>query len=130
MKLFLYFILFIVIALLEACSSEKTPLSSTAHEDGWMDINSTVFHADKVQTIGAVSCRSCHGINTDNGESDTFCMDCHNQTNDASYPHPPGWVEFDNSASHGTFIQNHDELTCNKCHGGDNSIAIGCESCH
>ena len=130
MKLPLYFIVFMVFVLLEFCSSEKTPLASTAHEDGWLDVNSNVFHAAKVQTIGAVSCRSCHGINTDSGENGTFCMDCHNQTDDASYPHPPGWAEFDSTVSHGTFVQNHDALTCNKCHGGENGIATGCESCH
>ena len=130
MKLILYFILFLIIILLEACSSEKNPLASTAHDDGWMDVNSTVFHAAKVQTVGAVSCRSCHGFNTDSGESGTFCIDCHSRTDNASYPHPPGWAEFDNSKSHGAFIQTHDVLTCNKCHGGQNCIATGCESCH
>jgi len=119
-----------IFSLFQACSSEKTPLASTAHEDDWMDVNSTAFHAAKVQTIGVVSCRSCHGTNTDSGENGTFCMDCHNETGDASYPHPPGWAGFDSTISHGSFYQVHDELTCNKCHGGENRIAIGCESCH
>ena len=93
-------ILGIIVILLAACSSDKNPLASTAHEDGWMDVTSTVFHASKVETIGAVTCRSCHGVNTDSGESGTFCVDCHDKNGDASYPHPTGWAEFDNSESH------------------------------
>lgn len=113
------------------CSETKDPLSSVAHENGWTNPESQLFHANKVRTIGAVSCRACHGEQVDKGVEGSFCIACHKDYPDVSYPHGGDWTEFDNPNSHGQFIQNHaNNLTCNYCHSGDQAIAISCDSCH
>lgn len=114
-----------------SCSKTAEPLSSVSHQTGWLDPASDVFHADKVAVSGAVSCRACHGQDADKGTEGSFCVDCHKNYPDVSYPHPETWVSFQTTSSHASFIKAHENnLTCNKCHNGSNPHAPACSSCH
>ncbi len=120
-----------VFLLLISCSKLKEPLASVSHEEGWLDATSDVFHAEKVAVSGALSCRSCHETDADSDADGSFCVSCHSDYPDVSYPHPDAWLSFDNTASHGAFIQAHPgNLTCNNCHNDSNPQAPGCENCH
>lgn len=124
-------IIFLIISILFSCSESKSPVASVSHEEGWTEINSETFHASKVQIVGAVSCRSCHGKEIEQGVAGTFCIDCHQNHPNATFPHKEGWNSFDDPNSHGDYVKaNGLNLTCNKCHTGDYAIARSCDYCH
>ncbi len=120
-----------VFLLLISCSQLKEPLASVSHEDGWLEPTSEIFHADKVEVSGALSCRACHGTEVDSGKDGTFCVNCHKNYPDVSYPHNEKWLSFETASSHGAFIKTHaNSLTCNNCHNSSNPQAPGCDNCH
>ena len=128
-KLFITSVIILIFTL--SCSETKDPVASVSHETGWLDPISNVFHAGKVQTVGALSCRSCHGEKTENGIEYSFCFECHQNYPEVSYPHTFNWMTFDNPSSHGAFVITHpNSLTCYQCHTGTHTQDISCNDCH
>jgi len=132
MKMIKYALLILALITLIACSTDKTPIESVTHEEGWSEVNSEVFHAQKVVLNGAVSCRSCHGENVDSGQEDTFCQDCHKDHLNATYPHRNDWNIIGDPDNHASYLNTKTvEPNCISCHGGtSSSIARACSSCH
>lgn len=77
------FIILLVIILIGACSTEKSPVKSNVHPDGWTVYDSGNFHAEKIKQVGYHNCQSCHGADLKGGKSGVTCYrpGCH-----ASYP--------------------------------------------
>ncbi len=118
------------IILILACAKMETPVENKAHPADWVNPQSMEFHANKVITVGTVSCISCHGQNLSDDQS--FCLQCHKkQSQPISYPHPDDWLDFKSTNNHGAFVKlNEGKLTCSNCHEGQNQQATPCAKCH
>ncbi|MBN2088731.1 hypothetical protein JW964_03920 [candidate division KSB1 bacterium] len=118
-----------------SCSTDKSPLASKAHPEGWNVTTSEVFHGEKVLASlasgsGLTSCKSCHGQNFDGGESQVACATCHKD-----YPHPLAWTMIKSSDNHGHYIKSEkwSMERCKSCHGADYSggkSGSSCFHCH
>ncbi|RPI01727.1 MAG: hypothetical protein EHM72_05820 [Calditrichaeota bacterium] len=113
-----------------SCSQDNIPLPSKSHSDQWINPESGDFHGVKVVTIGANSCKSCHGSDYSGGKSGKSCHRCH-----ANFPHPSQWLTPESDQFHGNDIRNNNwSMTeCKKCHGDDyrgGSSASSCFPCH
>lgn len=113
-----------------SCSTDKSPLASKSHPDGWNVTTSEVFHGQKVLASGSTSCKSCHGQNFEGGESQVACATCHK-----IYPHPVAWTLVKSSENHGRFIKNEkwSMEKCKSCHGVDymgGKSGSSCKKCH
>ncbi|MCF7804427.1 MAG: hypothetical protein K9N46_14675 [Candidatus Marinimicrobia bacterium] len=113
------------VAVVLSCSEEKSPTDIATHPQGWNDVNSEVFHGEKVAANhGIDNCMTCHGETLDEGgESGVACTDCHNS----------GQVE--QKATHNVRVQQlgWEIETCTYCHGSDytgNEITEDCTTCH
>lgn len=80
-------IILMIIFLIAACSTDKSPVKSTVHPEGWTVLGSDNFHAEKIKQVGYHNCQSCHGADLKGGKSGVACYqaNCH-----ASYPIPQG----------------------------------------
>ena len=132
MKKIIFFEIIIVLALflLLQCSTDKNPLPSVAHPEGWNVEESDNFHGKKVLEVGYSSCKSCHGADLKGGKSGKNCNECHQ-----TFPHQESWIQYDNEANHGAYVTNNDTTaqTCKKCHGSDltgGKSGVSCYDCH
>ncbi len=130
MKKIIFWEIMLALFLLSQCSTDKNPLPSTSHPEGWNVENAENFHGTKVLEIGYTSCETCHGADLQGGKSGKSCHECHQ-----TYPHQESWVQYDNDANHGAYVENSDPTAedCKKCHGADLSggkSGISCFDCH
>ena len=128
LKVVLSFVIISVMILFWACSDNITPTPSVSHPIGWNDLNSEVFHGDKVLTSGAEPCKQCHGNSYAGGQSGVSCYQCH-----ASYPHTDEWTT--PGSGHDLYIKtkNWSLAGCQSCHGMDykgGSSGKSCLQCH
>ncbi|MBN1350442.1 hypothetical protein JXJ21_13590 [candidate division KSB1 bacterium] len=112
------------------CATNKSPLPSVAHPDGWREKVSEDFHGTKVLEAGYTSCKNCHGNDLAGGESEVSCFQCH-----ITYPHVSGWTLIGASEFHGNYIRgkNWSMASCQKCHGDDyrgGRSKSSCFDCH
>ena len=117
-----------VMMLFCSCSKEVTPTPSVTHPQDWVDVNSEIFHGNKVMAVGSESCTSCHGTDFQGGTSGVSCYECH-----TNYPHPDGWATPD--YGHDVYMQsiNWAYQACQICHGSDytgGSSGQSCLTCH
>ncbi|OQX96059.1 hypothetical protein B6I21_02175 [candidate division KSB1 bacterium 4572_119] len=119
-----------LILVLSYCSTDKNPLPSVSHPEGWNTSGAENFHGSKVLEVGYSSCKSCHGVDLKGGDTGKGCFDCHQ-----TYPHPDEWTDFDSDNNHGEYIEANSGSTdyCKSCHGSDltgGKSGISCFSCH
>ena len=118
------------LSLIVFCATDKSPLISVTHPDGWNVKVSEEFHGAKVLEAGYSSCKSCHGNDLVGGEAEISCFGCH-----ITYPHLSGWNLIGVSEFHGQYIREQDwsMQVCQGCHGenylGGRSQS-SCYSCH
>jgi hypothetical protein len=118
----------VVMIIFCSCSQEVIPTPSVTHPPDWNDVNSTVFHGNKVMAAGLESCTQCHGTDYQGGSSGISCYECH-----TNYPHPDGWAPPGNG--HAIYMQsiNWQYQACQVCHGIDyrgGSSGSSCFTCH
>lgn len=112
------------------CSTDKNPLPSTAHPEGWTNPDADDFHGTKVLEIGYSSCKACHGAELSGGRTGKSCFGCH-----STYPHSESWVAFGDENNHGNQIKNNAVTIdkCKECHGTDlkgGESGVSCFDCH
>jgi hypothetical protein len=127
-KKFLFILGLIIVVLVWSCSKEVVPTPSVTHPEGWSDVNSAVFHGEKVRTDSSESCIQCHGADYKGGNSGVSCYQCH-----GSFPHPAGWTG--PASGHATYLQDNNWSLndCQNCHGDDyqgGSSGASCLNCH
>lgn len=120
----------IMITWIVNCSTDKQPLTSTAHPDGWNTPGTDIFHGVKVWQAGYSSCKSCHGADLAGGEAGVACLSCH-----AIFPHPQEWIIMNAENFHGKIIRanNWSMIGCKTCHGEDfrgGRSNSSCYDCH
>jgi hypothetical protein len=123
-------IFFVLILLISYCSTDKNPLPSVSHPEGWNTQGVENTHGAKVLDAGYVSCKSCHGVDLKGGKTSKGCFDCHQ-----TYPHPDQWTAFENNKSHKAYIEANMNAFeyCKGCHGENLSggkSGVSCYSCH
>jgi len=112
------------------CSTDKNPLPSTAHPEGWNLAGAENFHGTKVLEVGYASCKDCHGAELNGGKTGVSCFQCHQ-----TYPHPPSWLMIDNDNNHAAYLANNSDAIdyCKGCHGSDlrgGKSGVSCYDCH
>ena len=123
-------LILILIFVISYCSSDKNPLPSVSHPEGWNITTSDDFHGTKVLESGYVSCKSCHGTELKGGKTKESCFDCHQ-----TYPHPDEWGQINMSNNHAAFIEAQSDSInyCKSCHGQDllgGRSGVSCYICH
>jgi hypothetical protein len=123
-------IIFALIIMLSYCSTNKNPIPSVSHPEGWNTQDAENTHGAKVLDAGYVSCKSCHGVDLKGGKTGKGCFDCHQ-----TYPHPNEWTQFSNSNSHKAYLEanNYSAAYCKGCHGENlngGKSGVSCLSCH
>ena len=119
-----------LILLMSYCSTDKNPLPSVSHPEGWNSESAENTHGAKVLETGYASCKSCHGVDLKGGKTEKGCFDCHQ-----TYPHPDEWTDFDSGNNHKAYIAANNNSTdyCKSCHGDDltgGKSGVSCFSCH
>jgi predicted CxxxxCH...CXXCH cytochrome family protein len=130
LKQTLVFISAVLLLLLLSCSKDADPIPSVTHPPEWNISNSELFHGNKVLTVGAEFCTSCHGNDYSGGRSGIACADCH-----ATFPHPPTWSTPGSDSSHAAYFKTiyWDMSRCQDCHGEDytgGKSGVSCYDCH
>ncbi|MBC8185330.1 hypothetical protein H8E88_29905 [candidate division KSB1 bacterium] len=123
-------IILIPIMLTSFCSTDKNPLPSVSHPEGWNTQGAENTHGAKVLETDYSSCKSCHGVDLKGGKTGKGCFDCHQ-----TYPHPDEWTQFSNNNSHKAYIEtNMNGIDyCKGCHGENltgGKSGVSCFSCH
>ena len=122
-------IIFLII-LLSYCSTDKNPLPSVSHPEGWKSGETDNTHGVKVLETGYASCKSCHGVDLKGGKTGKGCFDCHQ-----TYPHTDEWTVFASSNGHKNYIETNMNAIdyCKDCHGDNltgGKSGVSCLNCH
>ncbi|NOZ62992.1 MAG: hypothetical protein GXO74_15155 [Calditrichaeota bacterium] len=129
-KIFILGLIVLFGLLMWQCSTDKNPLPSTAHPEGWNTADAENFHGTKVLESGYTSCKACHGADLNGGKTGLSCFQCHQ-----TYPHPASWILVDNEKNHAAYIANNSNAIsfCRSCHGSDltgGKSDVSCYDCH
>lgn len=116
-----------------SCSENVEPIPSVSHPKEWIIEGSNQFHGTKVKSSGLSSCKSCHGVDYNGGESNVSCYSskCHAiDHGNSSWGVDTASVKF-----HGVYLKNIDwtVIECSACHGSDyqgGSSGVSCFTCH
>ena len=133
MKIITVLFILVLLILYWSCSENVEPVPSVTHPSEWLVKGSTQFHGSKAESSGLSTCRSCHGVDLNGGESGTSCYStkCHPSAHSTS-----SWSEDTTSANfHGIYLKASDWMVmeCSSCHGSDYKGGISevsCSVCH